>query len=97
MGDRTLLLVLWFAMFFGASRIGMSSWMLKSDKRDENNSEQPQSGALLTTLVASFTAKIGDKTPDCYGRAGRRLLEPLCRRRRYDLRPARGQCVRSMT
>lgn len=46
----------------GISMVGMSLWMLKPDKLDENAGKQTQRGVFLTTLVAFFIAEIGDKT-----------------------------------
>jgi putative Ca2+/H+ antiporter (TMEM165/GDT1 family) len=46
----------------GISMVGMSLWMLKPDKLDENDGRRTQKGVFLTTLVAFFIAEIGDKT-----------------------------------
>jgi putative Ca2+/H+ antiporter (TMEM165/GDT1 family) len=46
----------------GVSMVGMSLWMLKPDKLEENDGKQTQKGVFLTTLVAFFIAEIGDKT-----------------------------------
>jgi len=46
----------------GISMVGMSLWMLKPDKLDENDGKQTVRGVFLTTLVAFFIAEIGDKT-----------------------------------
>jgi putative Ca2+/H+ antiporter (TMEM165/GDT1 family) len=46
----------------GISLVGMSLWMLKPDKLDEDDVRQKGRGVFLTTLVAFFIAEIGDKT-----------------------------------
>jgi len=46
----------------GISMIGMSLWMLKPDKLDQNDGNQSRGGVFLTTTVAFFIAEIGDKT-----------------------------------
>jgi uncharacterized membrane protein YfcA len=80
----------------GISMVGMSLWMLKPDTLDENDGKRTQKGVFLTTLVAFFIAEIGDKTQVATLALAAGYSNLFRRRRRHDLRHARGQCARGL-